>query len=305
MLFLELALSYRSGNAPWMGMQKLTREADAKTHWRVFSVLSVLMSVLLAVGFLVRFAERLTGSVMSDMGVPSYALAFVLTFAALILSPIKGRLLGPSAVLIVVSALLSPLLGGWDGIAMTQTSIAEWARAVVMALFSMGVGTGLYWFLDDREDTHKKRFALTTKVLPIWLTQVAFGAIAFGVAGTPHSSVASVIGTVGVVMVASFLLGYAREQLATRFGVMKGTLMAASVALLLAALPSGVIGASLATLGLLTALVLALFAGFVMKISHLRKSLNFKTEVRYGLWRVMVRWLVPLAIVLAVVGWFL
>lgn len=303
MMFLELALSYRSGRSPLQGMQELTRQADVKTHWRVFSFLSVFLSVLLAVGFIVRFAERLVASLvaMDVATIPSYALAFALTIVALFLIPLKHRLLGIGAVLIVVSAVLSVVLGDWQGIAMTDTSFGEWARAVIMALFSVGVGTGLYWFLDERTGTK----ALTGKVLPIWFFQIVFGAIAFGITGSAYLLPATIVGLVGVLMVAGFLLSYAQSQLTARFGMVVGIAITVLIAILMSALPSGVLGSMMVVAGLLSALVLSVFAGFVMKLSHLRKSLNFKTEARYNLWRILVRWIIPLAILSALVGWFI
>lgn len=304
MMFLELALSYRSGKPPLQGMQELTRQADAKTYWRVFSFLSVFLSLLLAVGFIVRFAERLVilPLVTKIAVVPSYVLAFALTVVALFLTPLKHRLLGLGAVLIVVSAVLSVMLGSWwQGIAMTDVSFGEWARAVIMALFSVGVGTGLYWFLDERTDAQT---ALAGKVLPIWLSQIVFGAIAFGISGSGHLLSTMIIGLVGVLMVAGFLLSYAQSQLTARFGLMKGIAITALAAVLMTVLPSDILGSMMVVVGLLSALMLSVFAGFVMKLSHLRKSLNFKTEVRYNVWRILVRWIVPLAIVSALAGWF-
>lgn len=54
--------------------------------------------------------------------------------------------------------------------------------------------------------------------------------------------------------------------------------------------------------GLLICLLYAIFVGWLMKISHLRKSLNFAQETTYNLWRIAVRILSPLAIVIAMVA---
>ena len=57
--------------------------------------------------------------------------------------------------------------------------------------------------------------------------------------------------------------------------------------------------------GLLLVLGYAIFVGWLMKISHLRKSIQFSSEAIYNLWRIMVRIVVPLSVVLALLGWLL
>ena len=47
-LFAEFALSARSADMPWQGMQKLTREADASIAWRGFALLSVVVAILIS-----------------------------------------------------------------------------------------------------------------------------------------------------------------------------------------------------------------------------------------------------------------
>ena len=46
----------------------------------------------------------------------------------------------------------------------------------------------------------------------------------------------------------------------------------------------------------------AVFSGWQMKISHLRKALSFDHEMTYNVWRIAMRVVIPLAIVLAIVG---
>ena len=54
--------------------------------------------------------------------------------------------------------------------------------------------------------------------------------------------------------------------------------------------------------GLAVCAVYAIFSGWQMKISHLRKALSFDHEAVYNLWRIAVRLVIPAAIVLALVG---
>ena len=55
--------------------------------------------------------------------------------------------------------------------------------------------------------------------------------------------------------------------------------------------------------GLVLSLAYAIFVGWLMKISHLRKSLNFSSEALYNVWRVFIRIVAPLSIIVALVGW--
>ena len=47
-VYAEVALAYRSVDAPLAGMQKLTREADASPVWRSFGWLAALVSFVIA-----------------------------------------------------------------------------------------------------------------------------------------------------------------------------------------------------------------------------------------------------------------
>ena len=54
--------------------------------------------------------------------------------------------------------------------------------------------------------------------------------------------------------------------------------------------------------GLVICSIYAIFAGWIMKISHLRKSMNFSNEAFYNIWRIVVRVVLPVSIVLAIVA---
>lgn len=303
MLLLEFALAKRSGQSVLSGMQILTREADAKVHWRVFSGVSVVLSVLFATGMIGFLSEKLTvaSQINALQGLPSYALSFGLVMVALILSPMKDKLLAIAAAVIVVGSALS--LGSISLPAMTAIGVTDWSVAVLMALFSVGVGTGLYWFLDNKQGSDKPVHVIK-KALPIWFVQLLMGSCAFVLANSWQGISLVVIGF-GVIVVAGFLLNFATVQLMAKFGKINGAIAAIILALALCATPSWIIAKAVAVLGLLAVLILAIFAGWVMKISHLRKSLEFGSELQYNLWRIVVRWLVPMAIVVALVGLFL
>lgn len=303
MLFLEFALAKRSGQSVLGGMQILTREADAKTHWRVFSGVSVLLSVLFATGLIGFMSEHLTTKtqIPALAQIPSYALSFGLVIVALILSPMKDKLLAIATAIVIVGSLLS--FGSIDVPTMTAIGVKEWSVAVLMALFSVGVGTGLYWFLDNNngQSAPPAQKSVIKKALPIWFVQLVMGSCAF-ILANKWTGIGLVVSTFGVLLLSGFLLHFASSQLMVKFGKIKGIVGVIVLALAFCAVPNWIIAKVVAVLGLLLVLVLAIFAGWVMKISHLRKSLEFKSELNYNLWRILVRWVVPIAVVVALVG---
>ncbi|STZ00809.1 Uncharacterised protein [Moraxella lacunata] len=311
-LFAEFALSARSGDNVWLGMQKLTREADAKMTWRAFAGLSVLVALLISATMTARIGAGLHQHLPQlNLSVPSIGLSAGAMIIALILSLLKTRPLMIGVALVIVGGLISLFDGGLaSGVSvptMTAVSLSEWARAVSLALLSVGVGTGLYWFTGGRlaeqtmSQTHKK--PLTGLILPIWLTQLIFGAFALLVGSAFVTPNAFVVSSIGMLLISAFLLYYAIGQLKVRFGLINGVAMGVSLAMILSALPAGVGLNILLLVSLVAVVVLSVFSGFAMKISHLRKTFNFKSEGRYNIWRVLVRIGVPLAILLAVIGW--
>ena len=335
-LLAELALARRAGQAVWLGMQTLTREADAPMHWRLFAGLSVLVAMLVAAvlvsGFGAFVRSNVAPAVLSDgFDVPGNVIAAVLMGVALILSLLKARLVAAGALLIIASALVSLVSGQFAVPVMTVSSLGEWAQAVVMALVCVGSGTGLYWFVShalmpneaighlaaidpaisqvainnpNNANRPNKPTAqpLFKTALSVWIIQLIVGLLAMFVTGGGELGVAEMLGGVGVLFVAAYLTYYAYVQAVSRFGLVSGALGVTLVSLVLAALPTQWLVGALASVSLVMVLVLAVFVGWFMKISHLRKSLNFATEARYNLWRVCIRLVVPLAVLMALIG---
>ena len=109
---------------------------------------------------------------------------------------------------------------------------------------------------------------------------------------------------VGLVAAAALLVQMAREQLQQRqlAVIVQWAVLAIAVLVwtLNAVVP--VLNIALLVWGLIICLIYAIFAGWIMKISHLRKSMNFSSEVFYNIWRIAVRIVLPLSIVLALVS---
>jgi len=324
-VYAEIALAYRSVEGPLAGMQKLTREADVSPIWRSFGWLAALVSIVIA-ALVISGASTGILSALTELNsvpdVPSFAVAAGLMVIAVLLSLLGVTPLPIGLGLMVIGLLLGFANGVPNaGFAMTDVSLTEWARAVALALVSVGAGTGLYWFgqnlvskqtvtaVEANSQQVKNRAATreyraTKLVLPIWVLQLLIGVVALCTSGMSLPPIGQLLYWGGVLFVASYLLHYSTQQLTHKFGLVVSLIITFAVALLLVvAIPAAWLVGILVIISSIAVLLLSVFAGWQMKISHLRKSLNFSNEAVYNLWRVAIRLVVPLALLLALVGW--
>ena len=105
-------------------------------------------------------------------------------------------------------------------------------------------------------------------------------------------------------MAAALLLQMVREQLQQRQLAAAAQWGIPLAAVAVWAIPeiSGVFNILLMLWGLAVCLIYALFAGWIMKISHLRKAMNFSNEALYNIWRIAVRIVLPVAIIAAMIA---
>ena len=327
-IYAEIALAYRSVEAPLAGMQKLTREADASPIWRSFGWLAALVAIIIAALVVSGASSGILGA-LSDLNstpdVPSFAVAAGLMVIALLLSLVGVAPLPIGLGLMVVGLVLG-VANGLPNIefAMTDISLNEWARAVALALVSVGAGTGLYWFgqnlvtkqtatavdADNYNAQTPARSRVTAEyratklVLPIWILQLIVGVVALLMSGVSLPPIGQLLYWVGVLFVASYLLHYSTQQLAHKFGLLVSLGLTLVLALVLVvSIPTTWLVGILVIISSVAVLLLSIFAGWQMKISHLRKSLNFGNEALYNLWRIAIRLVVPLALLLALIGW--
>ena len=309
-------------------MQKLTREADASPIWRSFGWLAALVSIIIAALVISGASSGILGALSelsSAPDVPSFAVAAGLMVIALLLSLVGVAPLPIGLGLMVVGLVLG-VANGLPNIdfAMTDISLNEWARAVALALVSVGAGTGLYWFgqnlitkqtatavdTDNYNAQTPARSRVTAEyratrlVLPIWLLQLVVGMIALLISGVSLPPIGQLLYWVGVLFVASYLLHYSTQQLAHKFGLLVSLGLTLVLALVLViSIPTTWLVGILVIISSVAVLLLSVFAGWQMKISHLRKSLNFGNEALYNLWRIAIRLVVPVALLLALIGW--
>ncbi|WP_296405486.1 hypothetical protein [Psychrobacter sp.] len=322
LLYAEIGLAHRSQKIPAQGIQELTRQADTSTVWRSFVWLTVLLSLVIA-GISIDAVSANLLQALQELGisfdVPQYALAVIMVIIAGMLSLLGGGTLAVSVALIAVAFVMAAV-NNLSSLAliMTEPSLGEWGRAVVLALVSVGVGTGLFWFnnpLVSRDLNHSSEVGRNTReiatktALPIWLTQLVIGSMALIFTTSTFSPITAIIYAFGVLTASAFFIHYASSQIATvfkRFGIWIATVisMVLTVLMLVLATPKG-LTIVLVIISIISALILAIFSGWKMKISHMRKSLNFGSEGIYNIWRVAIRIFVPILIIVAVAGWLL
>ena len=327
-VYAEIALAYRSVDAPLAGMQKLTREADASPIWRSFGWLAALVSIMIA-ALVISGASTGVLAALTELNsapaIPSFAIAAGLMIIAILLS-LLGVAPLPIGLGLMVIGLLLGVANGLPNIdfAMTDISLNEWARAVALALVSVGAGTGLYWFGQnlvtnqvatavDTDNINAQKparsratseYRATKLVLPIWILQLIVGVVALSISGMALPPIGQLSYWIGVLFVASYLLHYSTQQLAHKFGLLVSVVLTFVLALLLVVIvPTVWLVGLLVIISSIAVLFLSIFAGWQMKISHLRKSLNFGNEAFYNLWRIAIRLIVPLALLLALIGW--
>lgn len=329
-IYAEIALAHRSLSAPFAGMQKLTREADASPIWRSFGWLAALVSITIA-ALLISGAGDGALIALEGLGinpdVPSFAIAAGMTIVAVLLSFLGAATLPIGFGLMVVSLALG-LMSGFSApnFALTNISLTEWAHAVALALVSVGAGTGIYWFaqhlvtqqsptavsssnqtaMAEKRSQGLSDVSASKLVLPIWLLQIVIGVVALLTSQLVMPPLGQLIYWVGVLFVVSYLLHYSAQQFAHQFGFLLSIVMTLVVAMILVmAIPTSWLLGLLVIVSSAAVLLLSVFAGWQMKISHLRKALNFSNEGFYNLWRVAIRLVVPIALILALIGWVL
>lgn len=300
-LLLESALAKRTKALPLQALPALTRDADASTRWRIVGWLALGTTSLLAGALSSQASHYVSELLKSNSGLSATqaVLPYVVIAGVAVFSyvsrwiPLIGTLL---VVVLVGLGVLHPTAAVWQG---THFALTEWTGAVELALVAAGVGLGLYW-QTALTQTSTARY----KILPIWIAQVVGGAlVALGLVNLNQDVVGNVVYVLALLCGAAMLLAFARQQLVARGFPVAVTWVVLLASLAIWTLP---ITTTLMTVAIALAMsvpmIYAIFAGWKMKSSHLRKALDFNNEGLYNLWRVMVRLVVPLAVVIALVG---
>lgn len=300
----ERALGARVQKPLLTGMQVLTREADAARAWRVLSW-SSLGASLLATALVALLGGWLLTRVWLALGELPAGISEEAAWSALSVLVLGAGVLRHLARvpvvfwLLPVAALLVTALLPWPqwqlrpvftavlpGVALTPDA-ALWFGAVLG-----GGGLGVYW---QRATQVPEALPLPARVLGLALMLSLLFLL------TPL--MAALLGAMAAVLAITLLLQPARAA-AEAAGL--ETVQALAVILLPSLLLVEVIwyfldphaitvlARGLALWMSANLLVLAIYVGWVMKISHVRKALKLPSEGLYNGWRILVRWVAPL-----------
>lgn len=303
--YLEIALAKRSKTTALQALSSLTREADSSQRWRIVGWLAVVFIPFLA-GAMLNHASNVVS--IANLEVQQPVILAGLAIVALLLSLVPRLILvGITTVGVIASLVLANVMGTalpeWQ---VTPVQLSEWGNATVLALVASGLGMGLYW--QSSLAAVKQQDVATKTVLPIWIAQLV-AVIAFGFFAVKAEVPAFAL-IAAIVAAAALMLQMAREQLQQRQINVIIQWVIVAVATLVWLIPNitPVFNNLLILWGLVISLIYALFAGWIMKISHLRKSMNFSSEAFYNIWRIAVRVVLPVSIVVAIIAvlgqWF-
>lgn len=298
--YLEIALAKRSKTTALQALSGLTRDADTSQRWRIVGWLAVVFIPFMAGGMLNSSAVLLEQ--FTAQGVQLPILLAGVSVAAFLLSFLSRQLLVLAGVVAVIAAVvLSKIMGtpvqAWK---LTPVEFSEWGNATVLALVASGLGMGVYWQSTLAQLSQQDQ--ATKTVLPIWIAQL-LAVVVFSFFAA-NAQIPVIVLTVAVVMTAAFLLQMAREQLQQRqlSIIVQWLILLAAVLVWFIPLASSFFYTLIMLWGLIICLIYAIFVGWIMKISHLRKAMNFSSEAFYNIWRIMVRIVLPLAIVTAIIA---
>jgi NSS family neurotransmitter:Na+ symporter len=307
------------------------------------SLLALAVIALLAGGsinFLARELQLVDGTVQtvtaSGMVWPlGTGTLFLLAAGLNLLQPAQRSLLVLIGLVLVLALLLLAAVAGSSTAASLyqpgRLVLTDWREALRLALYSVGGGAGVVWIggMQMARESSLARLGLATVLLHAVLAVLLLFALAPFVAAAQanaHGETLQIVPTGAVVWVlmlalvlaSTLVLALVSEPLLFWLSEKK---LARLPSALLVFVPAaavaeavwffgGAVGVQqlLACLGLLLLLVLlglALFAGWVMKISQVRKELALPNEGLYNLWRVAVRIALPLSVLWVLSGYFL
>lgn len=296
--FIEAAIVRRTTHLPLQGLASITRDADAPTFWRLLAPLS-LLSLVAMIAFA---ANRSAHDFVMDSHNTFTAQAFpyLLVFLAMGFAWVGMKRLLPFVWILVPAVLIFNVVSAGQLGTLALLTPEEWQQVATAAILANVSGLGVYAWLTTQHLADEQASRL---VMPLWLTQTLVG-LATILAGEAKGNVGVVVYMLTAVFACAVFAEVVARQLQDRKvakPVALGLVMVSAVALTVAA-EFVVFDMVLKVVSLLTVFGLSVLVGWVMKISHARKALNFSSEVIYNLWRVGVRIAAPAVIIWLLVG---
>lgn len=326
LLLAEQAMAVRAKLPGIAGMQALTREADAARGWRFPAyaglALSLAVSAALALTsglLLTQVVQTLWQPLVSTVGLTASAapagaaLWPVLTLLSLLIALGRSFRTVPMWLWLTVTLILLALLvlqmanhqtiplitdlSLLAGLPNTGTASASLLAGALVAGGGMGAAASLRLYYGEL----KSAFALPAMI-------ALFVVAVFALHHDGWCVAAALLGVVVTQLGLSASLAPALAEARQRNLPALAAPLAVIIPVTLLAEALWLWG-DVGTLGLLVQLtavalalnllVLSIYAGWIMKVSHLRKAVNLPSELTYNLLRIALRWLTPLTLLMA------
>lgn len=296
--FVEAVIVRRSRQLPLEGITSITREADIAPMWRGVVAFSMLGLVLLM--------GQVAHHVSHHMQVLAPQVTFKETLSYLVLLFGVGfawvgtsRLLAYIGLLVPIALIVNALDMSFNA-PLSLLTPEQWRLGASVALMSACSTSGVYAWLLMQQAPHARA---ASQVLPLWLTQTVVGALALLIGqtqGQPYLAMYVLCAIFAVAVCAESLAAQLQAK-AWRKPIALGSVLLAMTLATYAA--TYVVFESVFKVVVLGGLLgAAVLVGWLLKISHVRKALNFSSEAIYNIWRVAIRLVVPLVIVWLLLG---
>ncbi|MCP5173919.1 MAG: hypothetical protein H6996_02290 [Moraxellaceae bacterium] len=301
LVFVDAVIVRRSKQLPLEGIAPITREADIATIWRVLVPLAMLGLTLIMGQASYHVSHNVSWTEASPL--LKEALPYLVMFFSVGFAWVGTRRLLPYIGILVPVALVVNAIGTPFNLQFNLLTPEEWRLGAGVALLSACSASGVYaWLLMQQAP----QTSASTQVLPLWLTQTVVGVLALVIGQTQGQTY-----LVMYLLCAIFALSACAESLGAQLQAkgwkkpiaLGGVLLASAITV--SAAPYVVFDVVLKAVVWLSLLGFAVLTGWMLKISHVRKALNFSSEASYNLWRVSIRIVVPITIVWLMVGMFL
>jgi len=293
------------------GMQVLTREADARRAWRVLSW-SSLAAGLLAMSLLALLSGALATQAVQTLadghagllaGAQLWPLFTVLVLLTALLRPLGKApvLVWLLPVLLLLALAVLPLLTGREALPLRSdlvlTPALPASAALLFGALALGGGVGAHWSLAPVAGAR----AGARQLAPALLLAVLVLAGLHAAAGLAAVLLGFIVSLLVVTALAQPLLAVARARglndwMALTLIFVPAVGISETIWFFGGSQAIGQVAGVLAVWMAFNLLVLSLFAGWVMKISHVRKALQLPSEAIYNVWRVAVRWAAPIVL---------
>lgn len=309
----EQAMATRAKVSIVPGMQLLTRESDAPRFWRILSWSSLGASIAASSLVAVVAGEKSTQAMQTllrPMGFAIHGSDFwpLLTVFVLLLGAMRAirqvplRLWLLPVLLLLVLRVMQVFSGHYEPMQsdLMRTVTLPASGGLLLGIFAVGAGMGAHWVQFDRDG----RWAWMERLVAM----TSFAGIFWSLQAGPATLITLLLGAIIMLLSLRALmepfLAHARDSqwppiVAPIVMLIPTTLLAEMVWVMGGndALPTLVkIMAGWVSINLM---LTALYSGWVMKISHLRKALALPSEATYNLWRILVRWVAPIMILTA------